>query len=577
MQNRTRLDLPLAPSAVMALLVLAVLGGPGLRGEAVGAEITVVKPEFLVNSIQTAGRQSHPTLAMNQDGLMLVAWSTQSFLVEDIKARAFFADGEPWTGEFPVNTLVRAGTQHSPDSDNNGSNRWVVVWASFEGVDEHRVYAKLYSSTKVDQQIELSVDDDVFGPSARRTRPDVAMFPNGDFIVIWGRTEPGGSELEIYVRLFDGWGTPLTAPVKINQTASIIPPDGSTGTPDLAVREIDGRMTVFAAWGCWKNPADPIAELRARRFDLHAMTFEDEFLISPPAGLYHQGRPSLDINARGDVLVTWQERDPNDMLYDIHARKYTAADSTWGDVLDPPGNDEFEQHRAHGRLSEAGWIALAWTRTHPQVSDDVYLQMYDPAGTPLLADIYRVNDNYSKLQRRPSFAMFESAGNTRIGMVWESSTGDGDSYGIFGAVLDFDGFPPAEAKRSMAGFTGAAPPAAGWDVATEALADPGSAPGFEPEMPAAAAVRHSAYPTPFHPATTIRFELERPATVALAIHDLAGRRVATLAAAADLGGGAHEYRWSGMDDSGRTVASGTYMYRLQAGGNSATGRLTVIK
>ena len=577
MQNRTGLHLPRATVSALVFLTATAFWSTGFLAKAGAAEIFTVKPEFLVNSTQTSGRQSHPTIAMNEDGLMLVAWSTQSILAEDIKARAFFPDGEPWTREFPVNALVRSGTQHSPDCDTNGSNRWVVVWASFEGLDQHRVYAKLYSSTKVDQQIEFSVDGDVFGPSTTRTRPDVALFPGGDFIVIWGRTEPGGSELDTYVRLFDPTGSPLTAPIKINQASSIIPPDDSTGTPDVAVREIDGRMVAFAAWACWKNPGDPIAELRARRFDLHQMTFEDEFQVSPPVGLVHQGRPTLDINAQGDVLVTWQERNPVDMLYDIHARKYTAADSTWGGLLDPPGNEEFEQHRAHGLLSESGGIVLAWTRTHPQISDDIFLQMYDGSEAPLLAEAFRVNDNFSKVQRRPGLAMLESGGNTRIGVVWESSTGDGDSYGIFGAVLDFDGFPAVSAKRSAGGSTASVPPAAGWDVATEALADPGADPGLEPGVPAPAALHHSAYPNPFNPATTIRFELERPATVTLAIHDLAGRRIATLASAADLGRGAHEYRWSGLDDAGRSVASGAYVYRLQAGGKSAAGRLTVIK
>ncbi|MGD9548641.1 MAG: FlgD immunoglobulin-like domain containing protein [Candidatus Krumholzibacteriia bacterium] len=573
MQTRTGLPIPRATVSALVFLTATAFWSTGFPAGADAAAIFTVKPEFLVNTTRTAGRQSHPAIAMNEDGLMLVTWSTQTILAEDIQARAYYPDGEPWTGEFPVNALVRSGTQHSPDCDTNGSSRWVAVWASFEGLDQHRVYAKLYSSTKVHQQIELSVDGDVFGPSTTRTRPDVALFPNGDFIVIWGRTEPGGSELDTYVRLFDGMGNPLSSPVKINQAASIIPPEDSTGTPDIAVREIDGHMVAFAAWACWKNPADPIAELRARRFDPYGLTFEEEFQVSPPVGPAHQGRPTLDINGMGDILVTWQERNPADMLYDIHARKYTAADSAWGGLIDPPGNDEFEQHRAHGLLSEGGGIVLAWTRTHPQISDDIFLQMYDRTEAPLLAEPFQVNENFSKVQRRPGLAMLESGGNSRIGVVWESSTGDGDSYGIFGALLDFDGFPVVGAKRSGSWSTSSTLPYPGWDAAAGSLGDEEPDPG----IPAPGAFRHAAYPNPFNPATTIRFELERPATVTLAIHDLAGRRIATLAAAADLGGGAHEYRWSGMDDAGRSVASGPYVYRLQAGGNSATGRLTVIK
>jgi hypothetical protein len=84
-------------------------------------------------------------------------------------------------------------------------------------------------------------------------------------------------------------------------------------------------------------------------------------------------------------------------------------------------------------------------------------------------------------------------------------------------------------------------------------------------------------PNPFNPQTTIAFALPRPETVTLTVHDLAGRLVRTLAADEPLTAGRHEREWWGRDDRGRPVASGVYLYRIEAGAFSETRRMTLVK
>lgn len=86
----------------------------------------------------------------------------------------------------------------------------------------------------------------------------------------------------------------------------------------------------------------------------------------------------------------------------------------------------------------------------------------------------------------------------------------------------------------------------------------------------------SASPNPFNPRTTIRFELDRPGRALLAIHDLSGRLVRTLLAA-DLPAGAQATTWDGLDASGRSVGSGRYLARLEAGGRVATTGLVLLR
>jgi flagellar hook assembly protein FlgD len=84
------------------------------------------------------------------------------------------------------------------------------------------------------------------------------------------------------------------------------------------------------------------------------------------------------------------------------------------------------------------------------------------------------------------------------------------------------------------------------------------------------------YPNPFNPMTTIRFDLPDDRQVRVEVFAIDGRRVATLVDGA-LPAGYHEVIWSGRDTSGRPVASGTYLYRIMAGPDTETRRMTLVK
>jgi beta-glucanase (GH16 family) len=89
-------------------------------------------------------------------------------------------------------------------------------------------------------------------------------------------------------------------------------------------------------------------------------------------------------------------------------------------------------------------------------------------------------------------------------------------------------------------------------------------------------VLHPAYPNPFNPSTTIRYELGAAATVRLDIYDISGSRVRSLESGTKEAG-LHEAVWNGRDDAGRLAPAGVYFYRLDADGASTTKRMTLVK
>jgi len=84
------------------------------------------------------------------------------------------------------------------------------------------------------------------------------------------------------------------------------------------------------------------------------------------------------------------------------------------------------------------------------------------------------------------------------------------------------------------------------------------------------------YPNPFNPSTTISFALPKAGEISLNIYNLRGQLVATLHDGA-IAAGRHQMVWDGKDTRGANVASGIYVYRLEADGFVATKKLTLLK
>ncbi len=84
------------------------------------------------------------------------------------------------------------------------------------------------------------------------------------------------------------------------------------------------------------------------------------------------------------------------------------------------------------------------------------------------------------------------------------------------------------------------------------------------------------YPNPFNPSTTIEFTVITREQVKIAIFDILGHQVKTLVNQT-LPPGLHTVTWDGHNESGETVASGVYFYRIEAGEFVDVKKLTFIQ
>ncbi|MEW6412118.1 MAG: C1 family peptidase [Candidatus Zixiibacteriota bacterium] len=84
------------------------------------------------------------------------------------------------------------------------------------------------------------------------------------------------------------------------------------------------------------------------------------------------------------------------------------------------------------------------------------------------------------------------------------------------------------------------------------------------------------YPNPFNPSTIIEYSLTSRATVKLDVYNVLGQKIKTLVDAT-MPAGNHSVVWNGTDDSGNPVASGMYLYQIQAGVQTETRKMLLLK
>ena len=79
------------------------------------------------------------------------------------------------------------------------------------------------------------------------------------------------------------------------------------------------------------------------------------------------------------------------------------------------------------------------------------------------------------------------------------------------------------------------------------------------------------YPNPFNSTTNISFHLAYPSNVRVAIYDNSGRRITALFNGY-MDSGFREVEWRDVN-----AASGTYFYRIEAGGFQSVRKMILLK
>jgi len=198
-----------------------------------------------------------------------------------------------------------------------------------------------------------------------QTRPAVAKFSSGGFVVVWESEAEFGAMTDIVGRRFSSAGAPLTDDFVV---------EGDT-TEDHSVPSIsslggDGGFVVT-----WQAIPATTFQVFARRFDATGAP-------TGPAARVNTTNTSAHFNsvvggdADGNSVVVWEAEDGD--LYGIFGRRYDATGAALGDEFRVNTYTTLDAIFPRVAMTAGGAFTVTWYGTAPAVGQGAIVKRYCP-------------------------------------------------------------------------------------------------------------------------------------------------------------------------------------------------------
>lgn len=168
----------------------------GQRYDSLGNPIGI---QFQVNTF-VSGDQINPDIAVAPSGKFVVVWQDerQDGNGSGIYARRYTANGNPrGVGDLRINSTTN-GDQETPSIGSDREGNFTVVWASDSGGNFNVIGQQFdFASKRIEGEFQVNKNTD-----NDQTRPQIAVRPNGNFVVAWQSDDGGDRGTDIVARRF---------------------------------------------------------------------------------------------------------------------------------------------------------------------------------------------------------------------------------------------------------------------------------------------------------------------------------------------------------------------------------------
>jgi hypothetical protein len=217
--------------------------GYGVSAVRLDSTFSPMMANFRIN-LQATGDQEQPRVALLNNGGAAIVWQGGQRSFQHIYAAFLSASNIFVARDVPVN--VATNYQSNPVIATLTNGNVVVAWAS-RGQDNADgllgVYARLFNSVGTNLGGEFLVNQ--YTPGNQRT-PAVAALSSGNFVVAWvselerssvatdgsGNVTGTYNSVDIYARVYNPSGTPLTGEFLVNTTTNVCADPSIAGAAD---------------------------------------------------------------------------------------------------------------------------------------------------------------------------------------------------------------------------------------------------------------------------------------------------------------------------------------------------------
>ena len=381
----------------------------------------VLAAEVQVN-VRTSGSQANPVVAADAAGGSIIVWSsyfTSPGRSNDILVRRLDPLGGFADGEFVVNTTI-AGNQTEPAVAVNRRGDSAIAWQG-PGLDQEDIFLRLFDPNGRPVTDELLINSSTAG---RQLCPSVAM-TDASLIVAWESREivDDVNRTSMLAQVVEPNGVTLSGRIMPDATAY------DCRYPEVAA---DNSRRFVIVW-MQERSSHPIL---ARLFDANGGPITGAFQVNTQS-LASLTRPSVTMNSAGYFVIAW-DGDPNRAGDDdIHARLYDPNASPMCEPFVVNTIRAGAQQWPQVAINDAGGFTVVWEHetSDPNTGTDIFARQFDATARPI-GDQFQLNTYARSRQRHPDAA---ATVDGSFITTWESQGQDGASYGVFTQIA----VPPA--------------------------------------------------------------------------------------------------------------------------------------
>lgn len=358
-------------------------------------------PDFRVNELGSpdGSAQSSPAIAGNATGSFVVTWEDNRLgWGDDIFAQIYLNRNTPSGINFKVNDDSHS-SQYGPEVAVDPNGNFIIAWVDNRS-DGWNIYAQLFlaDGTPAGQNFKVNNDPG----TEEQVLPTIAFDSQGNFVITWADKQNGN--WDIYGQLYTNNGIEIGANFKINDDAS----NTSQYWP-CCTRHADGSFIV-----AWADQRNGDYDIYYQRFTNDGIAIGSNSRANDDTGVAIQFLPEIAIDQDGNFILTWtDERDNN---RDIFAQRFLNDGMPAGqNFLVNDDNTNKDQQTSYIAADPAGNFTICWEDSRNTFTD-IYARSYNNEGIAM-GESFMVNDDTLNVYQYYSGITADLEGNFTI--AWE--------------------------------------------------------------------------------------------------------------------------------------------------------------